>query len=326
MRLRSTSSQGQIAVIYAIAMVALLGAVGMCTDVGVIYINWHHMQKAVDAAALAGANYLPEDSATAVSTAETYGQDNGLLASEMATPTVSISSSLSTITVTASRRVPYYFARVLGLTNQLVTFSATAAPQNAVNQVGCINTTSTACQPGTYGTSTGDYPLIPIGLDYTTSYNYDQSVTLNEGQVGAGNWGSLSLGGTGGSNLRTNIADGFSGPITVGDYITTEPGKAVGPVDQGFNDRISAAQASYPNATFSDHTLNDPRAVILPLVDWSTAQGRSSVLCKGFVMLWIDSVSGGTIQAHFIQQVAPNSLPNTSASDEGVHGAPRLIK
>jgi hypothetical protein len=49
-------------------------------------------------------------------------------------------------------------------------------------------------------------------------------------------------------------------------------------------------------------------------------------MVHGFAMLWLDSVSGGTIHAHFIQQVVPDSLPNSQATDWGAHGAPFLIK
>jgi Flp pilus assembly protein TadG len=312
--------RGQTAVLYTLAIVALVGGIALCTDVLVMYSNWESMQKAADAAALAGANLLPVDPAGAISTAQSYAIQNRLTASEVGTPTVSPDDQ--EITVNASRSVPYYFGRVLGLSSQMVQVSATASAPQSISKVGGASGVSS----GSYGTSTGEYPLIPIGLDYTTPYNYNQSVTLNQGQVGPGDWGSLALGGVGGSNERGNLADGYSGPIAVGDYVATEPGQKVGPVDQGFTDRINTALSEFPNGTFSSHDPSDPRAVVLPMVDWSTAQGRSSVLVHGFAMLWIDSVSGGTIHAHFIQQVVPDSLPNSQATDWGAHGAPFLIK
>jgi Flp pilus assembly protein TadG len=312
--------QGQIAVLFTLALVALVGAIALSTDVLVMYSNWQSMQKAVDAAALAGANSLPVDPAGAITTAQNYAASNGLTAGEVGTPAVTPDDQQ--ITVNASRRVPYYFGRVLGLTSQLVSVSSTAAAPAPISKVGGVSDASY----GSYGTTTGEYPLIPIGLDYRTQYDYNQPVTMNQGSVGPGDWGSLALGGVGGANLRSNIANGYSGPVSVGDWITTEPGKKVGPVDQGFNDRLSAGQSEYPNATFSSHTSDDPRAVVLPVVDWSTAQGRSSVLVHGFAMVWLDSVSGGTIYGHFIQQVVPDSLPNSQAADWGAHGAPILIK
>ncbi len=312
--------RGQTAVLFTLAIVTLVGGIALCTDVLVMYTNWESMQKAADAAALAGANLLPVDPAGAIATAQSYAARNQLTGSEVGTPTVSPDDQ--EITVTASRTVPYYFGRVLGLTHQLVQVSATASAPQSISKVGGVSGLSS----GSYGTSIGEYPLIPIGLDYTTPYQYNNAVTLNQGQVGPGDWGSLALGGVGGSNERGNLADGYSGPIAVNDWIATEPGKKVGPVDQGLADRMSAGQSEFPNGSFSNHDPGDPRAVVLPMVDWSTAQGRSAVMVHGFAMLWLDSVSGGTIQAHFIQQVVPDSLPNSQATDWGAHGAPFLIK
>jgi Flp pilus assembly protein TadG len=110
--------RGQTAVLFTIALVALLGGVALCTDVLVMYSNWESMQKAADAAALAGANSLPVDPAGAIIAAQSYATRNGLTSSEVGTPTVSPDDQ--EITVTASRAVPYYFGRVLGLNNQLV--------------------------------------------------------------------------------------------------------------------------------------------------------------------------------------------------------------
>ena len=86
------------------------------------------------------------------------------------------------------------------------------------------------------------------------------------GTYGPGNWGSLALGGSGGSNERTNIEDGYGGPLAIGQWVTTEPGFKSGPVDQGFSDRISAGQSEDPSGTYADHAPNDPRAVVLPVV------------------------------------------------------------
>jgi Flp pilus assembly protein TadG len=320
MNLLRQRPRGQTAVVFTLAAVALIGGIALCTDVMVMYTNWQSMQKAADAAALAGANSLPIDPAGAIANAESYANRNGLASSEVGTPVVSPDDQQ--ITVNASRTVPYYFGRVLGLKNQLVQVSATAAAPQSISKIGGVS----GLTSGTYGTATGEYPLIPIGLDYTTPYDYNQSVTLNQGQVGPGDWGSLALGGVGGANERGNLANGYTGPIAVGDYIATEPGQKVGPVDQGFTDRINTALSEFPNGTFSNHDPKDPRAVVLPMVDWSTAQGRSGVLVHGFAMLWIDRVNGGTIQAHFIQQVVPDSLPNPQAPDWGARGAPYLIK
>src|SRR5260370_8630280 len=50
--------RGQMAVVMTFAIATLLGAMALGRDGGVMYFNWVQLQKAADAAALAGANYL----------------------------------------------------------------------------------------------------------------------------------------------------------------------------------------------------------------------------------------------------------------------------
>src|SRR5258708_23633071 len=78
-------SKGQMFVLYLAAVPALLGAIALSTDVGIMYFNWASMQRAVDGAALAGSNYLPEDTSTAAAQATLVAALNGLASSEAAT-------------------------------------------------------------------------------------------------------------------------------------------------------------------------------------------------------------------------------------------------
>jgi hypothetical protein len=172
--------------------------------------------------------------------------------------------------------------------------------------------------------------VLPIGLDFSTPYTFNQSVTLNQqgsaGQYGPGNWGSLALGGTGGSNERTNIANGYGGPLAINQWVTTEPGFKKGPVDQGFTDRISNGQSNFPSGTFDAHSPIDPRVIILPMVVWNSPNGRSQVEIMAFAALWVDSVSGGTINAHFIDTASFNSTGDPNAPFRGARGRAQLIK
>src|SRR5262249_57727900 len=109
------------------------GASGLWTEIGVFYLHWFAMQRAVDSAAIAGATYLPSDTSDAVSTAKSYAQKNGLLASEVTIP--ALAAGATSITVNATRAVPYYFARVLGLTSGNVSVTGVAKVQ-PVNGAG----------------------------------------------------------------------------------------------------------------------------------------------------------------------------------------------
>jgi len=308
----------------------LLGAVALGTDVAIFYFNWVQLQKAADSAALAGANWLPDNASQATTTANQFAQSNAVKASEIVSTTVA--ADRLSISITLQRTVPYYLARVLGLTNGIVTTSATAAPQFPPST---LNAGTPGQVPpggdnngGNGGScaSVGSCGLVPIGLDSKTVYTDGTQITLQQGQLGPGNWDLLALGGVGGSNLRTNIANGYNSMVSVGDWVTTEPGKKVGPVDQGFQDRLNTASSADPNGTFSSHTLNDPRVMILPVVDWQDPNGRSSVQVKAFASVWLDSYSSGQVTVHFISQVIANSFGDPNAPYFGSRGTPILIK
>jgi Flp pilus assembly protein TadG len=323
--------RGQIAVLYVLAMVAMVGAVAMGTDVAVMYVNWQQLQKSVDSAALAGANYLYDvDPAAATSVATNYAVSNGVTTGELNT---SVASDHSSITVSAQRTVPYYFGKVLGLSGQLEQVSATASAPSNPSCIGLCNPDGTPINTtGTYGTSTGQYGLLPVGLQYNTAYALNQPITLTQGGTGTngswgpGNWGALSLGAPGGNMLRSNFASGYSGPVAVNQWVNTDTGIKSGPVDQGLQDRINAGLTEYPNGTYSNHALNDPRVATLPLVNWVNINGASAVQIMGFAEVWLDSVNGGQINAHFISQVAANAFGNSTGTSYGVHGQPILIR
>jgi len=324
------SCRGQTVVLLALIIPVLLGAVALGTDVSVFYFNWVQLQKAADVAVLAGANYLPDNPTTAQTVATNLAENNGIKASEILSTTLGASNT--TISIKLQRTVPYYFARVLGLTSGVVTTAATATPQYAPST---LNASTPGQVPsggdngganGTTCSNIGSCGLIPIGLDYNTVYTDGQQITLQQGQIGPGNWDLLALGGTGGNNLRTNIADGYNSMISVGDWVTTEPGKKVGPVDQGFQDRLNAAASSDPTGTYSSHALTDPRVLILPVVDWEHQNGRSSVQVKAFATVWLDSYSSGQVTVHFISQVIANSFGDPNAPYFGTRGSPILIK
>jgi Flp pilus assembly protein TadG len=323
-------ARGQIGVILTLAITTLLGASALGADVAVFYYNWLQLQKAADAGALGGATYLPDNPSQAVTAAKQLLEKNGVLASEIVSTTVA--GDDSSITIRVRRTVPYFFAKLLGLTNGIVTASASGAPQYPPSTVGASSPSQLPPggdnngNNGTYCANTGGCALIPIGLDHNTVYTDGEQITLQQGQVGPGNWDLLALGGVGGNNLRTNIADGYSGPVSVGDWVTTEPGKKVGPVDQGFQDRLTLAESVDPSGTFSSHALNNPRVLVLPVVDWEHPNGRKEVKVTAFASLWLDDPSGGKVTVHFISQVIANSFGDPNAPYFGSRGSPILLR
>jgi Flp pilus assembly protein TadG len=291
---------GQVVVIVAILLPVLLGVTALGTDVAVFYYNWAHLQQAADAAVLAGAHSLPNDSTQAISTASHYVNLNGVANSEIVSTTVS--ADKKSLSMKLSRQVSYYFGHLVGFMSSPVVASATATLVTA-------------------GAVTG---ILPIAVQYNTNYTYGQVITLKQGggpsPWGPGNWGPLALGGTGASNYSNNIQTGYTGVVSVGDTLATETGSMTGPTKQGFDARISAGLSEYPAGTFESHTLDDPRAVVVPMVDFTGVQGSVTVPVKGFAELWLVSSAGsGNITAYFITSVVPGVKPKPGGSDFGTY-------
>jgi hypothetical protein len=133
--------RGQTVVVMAFALGTLIGALGLCTDIGLFYFNWMQLQKAADSAAIAGAIHLTGIPATTnnsqvVATANQYAQLNGIKPAEIAATTVA--SDAKSVTIQLQRTVPYVFARVLGLTQGAVAARATAGLNNTLTPLGML--------------------------------------------------------------------------------------------------------------------------------------------------------------------------------------------
>jgi Flp pilus assembly protein TadG len=132
---------GQALVLVAITMVVLLGFVGLAIDVGNAYFTQRELQKAADAAALAGALELP-DQAAATTVAQQYGAADGekneatLVKDSTAEVTTRCVASLgclpsrgvttNIISVKETADVPTFFAKLFGVDSFTVSARATA--------------------------------------------------------------------------------------------------------------------------------------------------------------------------------------------------------
>jgi Putative Flp pilus-assembly TadE/G-like len=299
------ASKGQAMFLVILALPVIVGVLTLVMDVGNLYFNQVSMQVAIDSGVLSGALYLPSYPSQAVSVAEDYAERNGVKASEIVSCTVSPDNK--TVLMTTSRTLPCFFCAVLGEG----TAHADAAPGPETSSSTGIRTSASALIVPIRA-ATG---MVPLGVDYRTNLNFGNVVQLKQGQVGAGNWSPLALGGSGGDNYRSNIENGYPGKLSVGDSIQTETGNVVGPTNQGFQYRISMGQNQFSTGTFQNHDLNDPRVMLIPIVDFSNINGSSQVPMKGFAMMWIVSIDGqGTITCYFIQQSVPNAQPDPTGT------------
>jgi hypothetical protein len=111
--------RGQVLVIVALMAVVLLGFTGLVTDVAWYEVNLMRIQRAADAAALAGVVYLPGNVSQAQTSAKNESAKNGYAdgvsgVTVTATPEVSNNKILR---VNVSSPVRSWFARLFGITS-----------------------------------------------------------------------------------------------------------------------------------------------------------------------------------------------------------------
>jgi hypothetical protein len=310
------TAKGQAMFIVILALPVIVGVLTIVMDVGNLYYNQISMQVAMDSGALAGAYYLPSYPSQAKSVAQDYAVRNGLKASEIVSVTVTPDNKI--IIMTSARDLHCFFCAVLG--------EGIAHAQSAPSSE---STAPTVKATGTalivpIRAATG---VLPLGVDYRTDMTFGNVIQLKEGQVGAGNWGALALGGSGASNYRSNLQNGYQSLVSMGDMIDTETGNVVGPTRQGIQDRISTGQNQFSTGTYQNHDLNDPRVILIPIVDFSNIHGKSQIPVKGFAMVWVSSMdSKGSLTCYFVQQCVHASIADASGATPNTGATKPVLK
>src|SRR5437588_4106466 len=166
---------GQTLVIVALMIVALLGFTGLVTDIAWYEVNLMRVQRAADAAALAGVVYLPGNIIGAQTAAQQEASkngftDNGTTIRVIATPEA-LNNRILGVTVTAPVRS--WFARLFGVTQFNLRRNARAefvlpvpmgSPENYYGiNVLCRNSDTPPACPSV-ASATGIGTLAPLGF------------------------------------------------------------------------------------------------------------------------------------------------------------------
>ena len=114
--------KGAILVLFALLFVFLLGLVAMVVDAGLVYLNRAQLQRAADAAALAGAYQMP-DTTAARDRVRQYCSLNGVKDADA----VDVTFPNNRVRVEITRQVRLFFAPVLGIRTMEVWAGAAAA-------------------------------------------------------------------------------------------------------------------------------------------------------------------------------------------------------
>ena len=211
---RFRSADGQVTVMAAVLMVFLVAMVAFVLDVGSWFRQQRISQATVDSAALAGAQVLPSNPASATALASSYaGKNGGVLGA-----TITIGSKWNTndmITVKQQKSATGFFSKVLGINAVTVHAKATAVAAIPNETLGLAPITVNILHPQLSG------PGCPC---------FNVPTTLPLGKTGApGAFALLDLdytdvnGTVGASTLASWITKGFNSYLPLGVYFS-DPG------------------------------------------------------------------------------------------------------
>lgn len=204
--------RGQVFVLSAVIMTALLGMTALVLDVGSWFRAQRQLQATADAAALAGAQALPDSTQTASQWALSYANDNG---GGVAAADVTFNGS-NQISVVARKQSPGFFSRIFGI--NLVDVNAKAVARvDSPQEARYVAPMVVSC----------NHPLIQ-NCDGKHTPTFNQDTTLNFDPMGApGAFGMLNLennnGTPGSSDEAAWILHGFDKYLDIGPY-RSDPG------------------------------------------------------------------------------------------------------
>jgi Putative Flp pilus-assembly TadE/G-like len=213
---RTRNERGQVLVMTVIAMTVLLGMTAFVLDVGAWFHSKRQLQATADAAALAGAQALPDDPGTASQWALDYANKNGggVLGADVTITSTNMGND--TIAITGKKTEPGFFSRILGVDNVDVKAAAKAIV-GPPSQARYVAPMVVNCK----------HPLIQNcnGKNIPT---FNSPTTLDFDPMGApGAFGMLNLDGgsgtPGSSEEAAWILHGFDKYLPLGDY-NSDPG------------------------------------------------------------------------------------------------------
>lgn len=301
------NDRGSIVVIVAGALIMLLGFTALVTDIGMMDYHKSKLQNACDAAALAGAQELPDDTTEAESVATQYAVNNGVT-----NPTITFDEDNHKIIVQGQEEVAFFFARALGINKGDVSAKAAAivAPINEVysglrpfgvevKEDEFVKGEQVVLKTGAHRNKKGNFH--PIGLEY------------NDKNSGA-------------DVYENNIKYGTTRGYAVGDFVDTETGNMSGPTKEGIDYVINLCKHT-PKCTWQSYKTDCPRLITVPLIvpdsDKDKNGGKMTVKIVGFARFFLEGCAEdgekAEVTGRFIQEITVGGT-DPGQSDFGLMG------
>ena len=270
---RPSSERGQLLAFFAIALVAIIGMVGVVIDGGTTFVQRREQQNVADAAAMAG-GYAQVNGADPTSAALTVAAANGYVNGTNATVNVAVGAS--TVTVTVTKPHPNAFAGVLGFASWDV--GATATVTSGIPNVAY------GALPVIFNKKAFDNPLnripnVPVAFSEpgigTTDVPQDASTF---------NWTVFCTANGNACNGDSNTVDSLI--VSDGAQVALDLSTEIGPLNAGAHTTLFSDLAAHLGGTYPVAIVDDSGA----LQGWATLHLEGSVggTTKS-IMGWFDT-------------------------------------
>jgi len=323
----NTRDERGVAILYvAVFLLSSIWLVSLAVDMGKITVTKNELQRAADAAALAGASAVDPTSGdlmqdTARVRATFFASHNTALRETSEPVNIDPLNDIvfldaHTIQVTARRQssagnaMTTIFARTLGIASMDLRAVATAKSIPVTEPCQKLAPMAPVQIQGGYSTACGTFYDLKIGSGgknpspgnfQLLDFGSDCQEPPCEGLSGLG------------PEIKCWTAEGYGCCIKVGDkFVDTAPGNKVGPFTQGIQARWDADTDHTEGICYDKYKGNGERVVSCPIVSTSSANGKTNATIVGFAAFFLvnnPKHTGGGNVAHgqFINYTIPGN-------------------
>ncbi len=255
---------GAVVILVAFAMAVFIGMTALVLDFGSLYLEKSRLQKIVDAAALAGAQELPENYMKAK---EEVNKSIQLNNGDTQNFNIVTNESYTMIEVIGSKKGTLYFANAFGIDAPLIQAKGRVELHPLKTGIGSI----------------------PLGVQPSTNLQFGSLQTLKVSDSATGNFGAIALTGPGAKDYETDLKNGYGFEIKVGEVLDTQTGQLAGPTKRAVDSRI----AKCPNETYLHYSKGCMRVVLIPIYEPVRIESNQikQVKVVGFGTFFLESVS-----------------------------------
>ncbi|TVT27360.1 hypothetical protein FO441_09965 [Salinicoccus cyprini] len=293
MRKLFRDENGNMYLLMALTMFLSIGILGLVIDGGQLYMTKSHLQKTANAAAVSGAQELPNSKESVDQVVgEILGHHN-----ESGSLLFSNVESEKLLHVGVGREVPLFFSSLFGIDSVALSADAKASLLSMTSGIGTV----------------------PLGMDESMDLVYGQTYTLkvDAGDSENGNFGILALDGPGARSYRESLKYGFDQPLEVGDIVNTQTGNIAGATREGVNYRIDDCPDGNPEER------DCARIMLIPVYKPHIVGSKlESVEITGFAYFYLADPMSSTddsIKGVFIKRAGSGESNGEASLDRGAY-------